>query len=134
MSEQELSRDTVMSRRFDLVEQIAIAQGRHKLELEPLNEELSLCEKFIQASMLEAGEQQVKTSSGHMAFFTTQDSVKVGDWNETLAYIRENNAYALLNQAVNKTSVKEYIEAHNAPPPGVTYEARKVLAWRRGKA
>ena len=130
----EINRSAVMARRFELVEQIGIIEGRHKNELAPLNEELGLCEKFIHESMAAAGEQQVKIEGVGMAYFTTQDSVKIGNWDETLPYIIENQAYELLNHAVNKTAVKEFIEANKAPPPGVTYEARKVLAWRRGKS
>lgn len=130
----EITRDQVMSRRFALVEEIAVLSGRHKLELDPLNEELRLCEAFIKDSMNTANEQQIKTAEGHMAYFTTKDSVKVGDWDATLAFIRENNAFGLLNQAVNKTACKEYIEEHKAPPPGVEYSSFRDLAWRRGKS
>ena len=131
---EELSRDVVMNRRFDLAEQIAVIQGRQKLELEPLNEELRLCEQYIKDTMNQANEQQIKTAAGHMAYFTTKDSVKVGDWDATLAFIKEHNAFGLLNQAVNKTSVKEYIEENKAPPPGVEYTSFRDLAWRRGKS
>ena len=130
----ELNRGEVMSRRFALDEQIAIIQGRHKAELEPLIEEKNMCEQYIKQTMLDAGEQQFKTAEGHMTFFTTKDSVKVGDWDgATLPFIIQNNAYHLLNQAVNKTAVKEYIEAHQTPPPGVEYVSFKDLSWRRGK-
>ena len=132
MAEQEVSIDAVMSRRFELVEQAAIIAGRHKAELEPLNEELRLCEMFIKDEMNKGGLQQVKTDAG-MAYFTTKDSVKVGDWESTLAFIREKGAYYLLNQAVNKTACKEFIEANKIAPPGVEYVSFRDLAWRRGK-
>src|SRR3990167_1475826 len=125
--------DEVMSRRFDLVEQVAIIQGRQKAELEPMNEEVRLCETFIKDEMNKAGMQQCKTASG-MAYFITKDSVKVGDWDAALAYIRENEAFNLLNQAVNKTACKEFIEVNKTAPPGVEYSTFRDLAWRRGKS
>ena len=131
---EELNRSEVITRRFELDEQISLIQGRHKAELAPLVEELSMCERFVADSMNKANEQSVKIDGVGMTFFTTQDSVRVGDWDAVLAYIIENKAYELLNHAVSKTVVKEMIEANSATPPGVTYEARKVLAWRRGKA
>ena len=149
-----VSRQEVMARRFDLVEQIGIIQGRHKLELEPLNEELGLCEKFVHESMVTAGEQQVKFDGIGQCYFTTQDSVTVADmdgviktilyaappiedfsperWAIILDYIHAHGLWGLLNRAVNKTAAKEMIEA-KTPVEGVKYEARKVLAWRRGK-
>jgi hypothetical protein len=130
---EEINRNQVMDRRFALVEEIAILSGKHKAELEPLNEALSLCERFIKESMLQANEQQVKTANGHMAYFIPKDSVKVGDWDVALAYIKNNNAYHLLNQALNKTAVKEHINEHKEPPPGAEYVSYRDLAWKRGK-
>ena len=49
-----------------------------------------------------------------------------------LDHIQNTGLWALLNKAVNKTAVKEMIEAA-APPPGVRYTTFKDLAWRRGK-
>ena len=132
MAEQEVSIDAVMARRFELVEQMAIIQGKHKAELEPLNEEITLCERFIKDTMNESGLQQVKTAAG-MAFFITKDSVKVGDWDAALAYIAENKAWYLLNQALNKTAVKEFIEKEKSPPPGAEYSSYRDLSWRKGK-
>lgn len=131
MSE-EVTLDIVMARRFDLVEQIALIQGRHKNELEPLAEEMRLCEMFIKDEMNKSGMQQCKTSAG-MAYFTTKDSVTMDNWDSFIATVEETHAWHLLNHAANKTAVKEYIEQNNAPPPGVRYESFKDLAWRRGK-
>lgn len=130
---QELTVDLAMNQRFKLVEEIAIIQGRHKAELEPLLEVVALCESFIKDEMTKGNMQSLKTAAGHQAYFTTKDSVKVSDWDAALAYIKENSAYHLLNQAVNKTATKEFIEAHQTPPPGVEYSSFKDLAWRKGK-
>jgi len=131
---EELTVDTAMSQRFELVEQIAIAEGRHKAELAPLREELALWESYIKDEMIKGNQQQFRSATtGHETHFTTQDSVKVGNWDETLPYIIDNKAYHLLNQAVNKTAAKEHIDLYKAPPPGVEYTSRRVLVWSRGK-
>ena len=131
---EELTVDAAMSQRFELVEQIAIIQGRHKNELAPLLEVVNLCETFIKAEMLAGNMQSFKSAgTGHQAYFTTKDSVTVGDWDQTIAFIKANDAYYLLNHAVSKTATKEYIDANKAPPPGVEYSSFKDLAWRRGK-
>ena len=129
----ELTRDVVMKRRFELEEQIAMIAGRHKAELEPLLEEQKLCELFIKDSMNTAGEQQIKMADGSMAYFISKDSVKVEDFDATIAFIQEHGSWHLLNHAVNKTAVKEYIDQHNMPPPGVVYSSYRDLAWRKGK-
>lgn len=153
---EELNLDTVLSRRFELVEQMDIISGRHKGELAPLAEELKLCESFIRGQMIEGGMQQFKSSStGHQTFFTTKDSVTVKDmpsvigfmlaaapppevvpdptvWQSILNHIQAHGMWGLLNNAVNKTAAKELIEKQT-PPPGVEYSSFRDLAWRRGK-
>ena len=159
----ELNRSEVITRRFELDEQISLIQARHKAELAPLQDELTLCERFVADSMNKANEQSVKIDGVGMTFFTTQDSVTVDNmdgvidtilqaapppdmlfdadaapevkqqaWESVLNHIHTHGLWALLNKAVNKTVAKEMIAA-NTPPAGVKYDARKVLAWRRGK-
>jgi len=142
-----------MARRFELDTEIAIIQGRHKGELEPFVEEQKLCEMFVKDFMNTAGLQQYKIASGDQAFFQAKDSVTAGDfeatldyivaapplsgfetvWAEILKHIRAAGNWNLLNKAVNKTAVKEYIEVNKAPPPGVKYDSYRDLQWRKGK-
>lgn len=151
--QEELSLDTVMARRFELVETINIISGKHKGELEPHNEELHLCEVFIKDEMNKAGMTQCKTAAGQ-AFFTTKDSAGVESWDQviglllaapapegvdaaqwqaTLAHIQAHGNWHFLNKAINKTAVKEYIDEHKANPPGVKYDTYRDLSWRKGK-
>lgn len=133
MTEDALSLEEVMSRRFELAEEIAIIQGKHKAELEPHHEEMALCETFIKDTMNTGNLQNVKTTSGHMAYFSTKDSCAVRDFDAVVAHILEHNAFNLLNKAVNKTAVKEYIDENKVPPPGVEYSTYRDLNWKRGK-
>lgn len=152
----EVSLDQVMARRFELDEQVAIIQGRQKAELEPLLSEKALCEQYIKAELLKSGAQQWKSAvTGHMTYFTTKDSVTVGDmdqvvqfileaappadilpdlalWPHILRHIQTHGMWGLLNKAVNKTAAKEILET-TGTLPGVKYESFKDLAWRRGK-
>jgi hypothetical protein len=142
-----------MARRFELDTEIAIIQGKHKGELEPLLEEQKLCEVFVKDFMNTSGLQQYKLASGDQAFFQVKDSVSAGDfeatldyivaapalpglegvWDAILKHIRAAGNWNILNKAVNKTAVKEYIEVNKAPPPGVKYDSYRDLQWRRGK-
>ena len=162
MSE-EVNLDEVMSRRFDLDEQIAARQLAHKAELAPLVEEMNLCESFVKAELLKTGAQQWKSSStGHMTYWTTKDSVTVEDmdavihriltesplppkdedstyfvsddgWARILRHIHATGLWALLNKAVNKVATREVIESGGAVP-GVKFTSFKDLCWRRGKS
>ena len=151
--QEELSLETVMARVFELVETIAIIEGKHKGELEPHNEELHLCKTFIKDEMNKAGMTQCKTAAGQ-AFFTTKDSAGVESWDQVigflltapapdfvspqdwpavLGHIQAHGNWHFLNKAINKTAVKEYIDEHKANPPGVKYDTYRDLSWRKGK-
>lgn len=152
----EIPRDEVMARRFELDSQIAIIGGRHKAELAPLLEEQKLCEQFIKESMITGNEQQVKMAgTGHQCFFTTKDSVTVEDmskvigfalkaapapevmeqsaWDAIIAHIQATGMWGILNNACNKTAVKELLENTSPETIGVKYTSFKDLSWRRGK-
>ena len=87
MSE-EINLDEVMSRRFELDAQITAIQTAQKAALAPLVEEMELCESFIKADLLKTGAQQWKSSStGHMTYWTTKDSVTVEDMDAVIRRI-----------------------------------------------
>lgn len=131
MDQPQISVNDVMAQRFKLVEDIAIIEGRHKGELDPLKEELSMCDTFIQQYMNEQGLQQLKTDAG-MAFFKSGDSVTVEDAEAFFDFVFKTGSRELLNNAANKTAVKEYIEAKKELPPGIKFDSFRKLNWRRG--
>lgn len=162
MSE-EVNLDEVMSRRFELDDQITAIQNQNKAALAPLVEEMQLCESFIKAELLKTGAQQWKSSStGHMTYWTTKDSVTVEDmdqvihhilaaaplppkdpdstyfmsgdgWAKVLNHIQATGLWILLNKAVNKVATREVIES-GTPVPGVKFTSFRDLCWRRGKS
>lgn len=127
----EVGLDEVMARRFDLVEQLAIISGKHEAELKPLKDELSMCEAFVADHMNRTKTDQVKVN-GNLAFFKTGDSVSMSDFDAFIGYVLANSATHLLNQAANKTAVKEFIEANSTPPPGVEYRTFRKVHFRKG--
>ena len=149
--------DMVMTRRFDLVDQIEEAGKRHKVELASLTEELQLCEAFIKKTMLDAKTQQHKSATtGHETHFVTKTQCTVSDmdavidlvlktappadilpdhslWPAILDHIHKTGMWVMLTNAVSKETAKEYVKIHNAPPPGVKFREYRDLAWTRGK-
>lgn len=130
----ELTIDVVMARRFELVDQQAVLSAKHKAELAPINEELEMCELFIKNHMNETNTQSLNITGAGMAYFTTKSKCSVGDFDATLAAIREQNLWHLLTKAVSKEAVKDYIKEHGVPPAGVDYSEYRDLSWKRGKA
>lgn len=128
---EELTVDTVMTRRFQLADEIDEVSRRHKVELEPLKSELELCETFIKSEMNKGNMQQLKIRDVGMAFFTTKSKCVVEDFEAALAEIKEKGLWHMLTKAVSKEAVKDYIEEYKETPPGVRFEQFKDLSWRR---
>jgi hypothetical protein len=64
-------------------------------------------------------------------FVTEKTSAKVADWPTLVAFVKANEAYHLLNHAVNKTAVKEYLDTNEALPPGVDFSRHLDIQVRR---
>ena len=130
----EVSIDDVMTRRFELAEQLDLLAAELKTKSTPLQEEMTLCENYIRSELIKAGAQNWKSATtGHATHFMTKSKCQVSDFEATLAEIRAHELWHLLTKAVSKEAVKDYIEANKKPPPGVTYTEFKDLAWSRGK-
>lgn len=151
------SLDVVMARRFELDAELTRIAQKQKLETAPLTEELNMCEQYIKQKMLDENQQQIKMADGSMCFFVSKDSVTVKDmdavvgymlaaappcdilpdhtlWPDILRHIQATGLWTMLNKVVNKTVVKEVIEATKATPTGLEYSSFRDLNWRRGKA
>ncbi len=71
-----------------------------------------------------------KTKHG-TAFLTTTDYATVADWDAMLTFVRENDAYDMLEKRVSKTAVRGYIEQTKTVPPGVNYGTRLDVNIRK---
>jgi hypothetical protein len=156
----ELDLDTVMTRRFELCDEVDTAVRQHKADLAPITEELEMCETFIKKTMLESKTQQHRSATtGHETHFVTKTKCTVSDmdavidlvlktapspvelgisdpvmWGQILRHIQVNGFWPLLTNAVSKEAAKEYVKTNNAPPPGVKFSEYRDLAWSRGKS
>lgn len=65
------------------------------------------------------------------AYRTTRSSASVADWDSLLDYVRNNDAWELLNHSVNKTAVEQFKAANEDLPPGVNWSSTVVVNFRR---
>ena len=95
-----------------------------------LTENMSKLEGFIKSKLQEMNVDSVKTSHG-TAFTTRQVFVGVADWDSVIDYIKSTGDFGILNHAVNKTAVNEYVADKGTPPPGVKVDSFIKVAVRR---
>lgn len=100
-----------------------------KDQVEVINTKLGKLEAWLQEKADELNVKSFKTEAG-TAFLTTSDYASVADWDAVLEFIKANDAYDLLNKAVNKKAVREYIDADKAVPQGINFGTRVSIAVR----
>ena len=71
-----------------------------------------------------------KTKHG-TAFLTTTDYANVADWDAVLDFIRENEAFDMLEKRISKVAVRGYIDLNKTVPPGVNYGTRLDVNIRK---
>lgn len=93
-------------------------------------------EDKIKEIMHNAGVTSMKTPHG-TAYIAYKESATVADWDVLLNYIKENEAYDLLEKRVSKTAVRDRMEEDrhgnytNPPPPGVNFVRLEGVNVRR---
>lgn len=89
---------------------------------------------IIEAWLLnQANEQGVSSFACDIgtAFVKETDFANVSDWNLTVDFIKKNELWQMLKKDVNKTAVKEFIDANGVPPPGVNWGSKREIQVRR---
>jgi len=102
----------------------------HKAQLEPYVAALDKLEGLFAEHMTQNGVDNLKTDVG-TAFATTRTSVTTPDKLTFLEYVRENDAWHLLDIRPSKSAVQEFVEETNVPPPGVSMTRIKVVNVRK---
>lgn len=106
-------------------------EDRHKQELAPLNEALSALEDHFQKTMDEAGLETLKSGSG-TAYKTVQTSVKASDKVAFLEWVKQHEAWHLLDIRPAKTAVEEFVDEEGSPPPGLDMSRHMKVNVRKG--
>lgn len=109
-------------------------EAEMKAKLKPIVDNMELIEKYLKQVMDERGITQIKSDKYGTAFLSTTDYANVENWDALLNFITTNGHYEMLQKAVTKTAVREYMEAYKAVPPGVNYGTKIDVSIRKPRA
>jgi hypothetical protein len=104
-----------------------------KEDLTKIKTKMDKLEAWLKSEMDKQGLTSVKSKFG-TAFLTTTDYANVESWDATLKFIRDNEAYDMLEKRVSKTAVRGYIEQNKVVPPGVNYGTKLEVNVRKPTA
>jgi len=141
MSEAEVASDTrqrigvpnvgdVIHTYMKLRDQKAAIEGEVKERVSELKAKMEKLEAYLKTQMDAQGLTSFKSDYG-TAFLTTTDYANVADWDATLNFIRDNDAYDMLEKRVSKIAVRGYIETTKAVPPGINYGTKLEVNIRK---
>ena len=113
-----------------LRDQKAAIEAEVKEQVSSIKAKMEKLEAYLKTQMDAQGLTSFKSDFG-TAFLTTTDYANVADWDAVLGFIRENEAYDMLEKRISKIAVRGYIEANKAVPPGVTYGTKLEVNIRK---
>mgnify|MGYP000922510584 CR=1 FL=1 len=122
--------DQVIDAYVKLRDKKAAIDAEAKEKTKDIRANLEQLEAFIMKQADAQGVTSFKTKHG-TAFVTSVDTATVADWDAVLDFIRENEAYDMLERRVNKTAVRGYIDANSKVPSGVNFGSRLSINVRR---
>ena len=85
---------------------------------------------WLQDFLETAGAQSVKTKEGTV-YASTRYTASLADPQAFMDYVIKHTAFDLLDRKANATAVRDFVENHNALPPGVNLNAIRTVGVRR---
>jgi hypothetical protein len=125
--------DEVIATYMKLRSQKDSIEAEVKDRVSTIKAKLEKLEAWIKEKADAEGVTSFKTKHG-TAFLTTTDYANVADWDAVLGFIRENEAFDMLEKRISKIAVRGYIEQTKAVPPGVNYGTKLEVNVRKPAA
>jgi hypothetical protein len=125
--------DALIAKYIELRDAIDRIEKKAKEDVKPLEAAMETISSGLMDLMNRSGGLTQFKSAAGTAFIQKKTQCSIGDWTQTLPFIIENQQWQLLNKAVNKTAVEEYIARTETPPPGVKWVVMREVQVRRPK-
>tara|TARA_R110000772_G_scaffold51809_10_gene118909 strand:- start:1489 stop:1872 length:384 start_codon:yes stop_codon:yes gene_type:complete len=95
-------------------------QAKHSEEMAPIKERMDKIEAwFLRELQVKQKAESVRTESGTV-YLTRVTKPKVQDGAVFLDFLKANDLLHMLELRPSTSAVEEFIEANNAPPPGIS--------------
>jgi sugar phosphate isomerase/epimerase len=112
-------------------------RAENKREFENVDKDLEEQQKMLAEQMLdsckEIGADSIKTPHGTI-IRSVKSKYWTGDWDSMYAFIKEHNAFGLLEKRLHQTNMKDFLnENPDALPMGLNVESEYTIVVRRAK-
>ena len=121
--------DVLVEKHLALRSKVAEIKKRHADELAKYNVVMATLEAWMLDELITSKSQSIKTDKGTF-FKVTKTSVTVKEWTTTLDWIKQNDAWGLLEARVSKTQLLSIQEELGVTVPGVQISSEVDLNVR----
>lgn len=122
--------DSIISKYISLRTKKQNMDIEHKAKVKTIDERLKKLEAWLQMKMHVDGVKAINTDSG-MAYKTTVEQATVSDMNSFIEFVKEKEAWHLLEKRVSKTGIRELLDADEPLPPGINWFVTTAINVRK---
>ena len=122
--------DEVIAAYVKLRDKKAALEKETKEQVATIRGKMEKLEAWLKAEADTQGVTGFKATTG-TAFLSTTDFAAVADWDAVVQWIKDNDAYDLLERRINKTAVRGYLDQNKCLPSGVNYGTKVEMNVRR---
>jgi hypothetical protein len=113
-----------------LRDKTAEIRKRHQEELAKYNLVMGQLEAWLLGSLHDAKVKSMRSDHGTF-FITVRTSARVASWTDALTFIRDNEAWELLEARVSSTAAQAIVLETGQAVPGVEITREETLSVRR---
>lgn len=122
--------DDIVAAYVRLRDQKAELKAQQAEAMKPYDEALAKLEAEALQILSDTGVESMKTSAGTV-YKSVATSATVQDKSAFMDYIREHQAFDLLDVRANKTAVQDFVTENQDTPPGVVIRREMKVGFRR---
>jgi uncharacterized protein YycO len=122
--------DQIVEKYIALRDQKAQFKAEYEAKVAEIEQALDRIERHLLEKMQEQGLKSMPTAAG-TAYIQHRTAATVADWDSLLGFIRQNEAWTMLEKRVSKSAVEEYKAANDEMPPGINWNESIVVNVKR---
>ena len=122
--------DLIVERYVLLRDKKAQIKAEYEASVADITVALNRLEGAILSTLNDQGAESFRTAHG-TAYKSTSTSATVADWDSLLGFIKENEAWEMLEKRCAKSAIEQYREANDDLPPGVNWREAVSVGVRR---
>ena len=122
--------DDIVAAYVRLRDQKAELKAQQAEVMKPYDEALAKLEAEALQILSDTGVESMKTSAGTV-YKSVATSATVQDKSAFMDYLKEHQAFDLLDVRANKTAVQDFVTENQDTPPGVVIRREMKVGFRR---